>query len=128
MTRRPPISTLTDTLLPYTTLFRSYTGAARAGADAFEEAGITPRDIQYASIYDSFTITVLMLLEDLGFCKKGEGGRFVEDGNLISGIGKLPYKTDGGGLCNNNQTNRRREEHKSTLQSLMRTSNSVLFC
>src|SRR3546814_14499811 len=90
MTRRPPISTLTDTLLPYTTLFRSYTGAARAGADAFEEAGITPRDIQYASIYDSFTITVLMLLEDLGFCKKGEGGRFVEDGNLISGIGKLP--------------------------------------
>jgi acetyl-CoA C-acetyltransferase len=65
-----------------------------------------PADIQYASIYDSFTITVLMQLEDLGFCKKGEGGRFVADGNLISGVGKLPFNTDGGGLCNNHPSNR----------------------
>ena len=70
------------------------------------EAGVTPADIKYASIYDSFTITVLMQLEDLGFCKKGEGGKFVADGNLISGVGKLPFNTDGGGLCNNHPANR----------------------
>jgi len=80
--------------------------AAISGPAAFAEAGVTPADIQYASIYDSFTITVLIQLEDLGFCKKGEGGRFVADGNLISGSGKLPFNTDGGGLCNNHPTNR----------------------
>ncbi len=47
-----------------------------------------------------------MQIEDLGFCKKGEGGKFVADGNLISGVGKLPFNTDGGGLCNNHPTNR----------------------
>ncbi|MFN0041525.1 MAG: thiolase domain-containing protein [Burkholderiales bacterium] len=81
-------------------------GAAWSGPAAFAEAGVKPSDIQYASIYDSFTITVLMQLEDLGFCKKGEGGRFVADGNLISGAGKLPFNTDGGGLCNNHPANR----------------------
>jgi acetyl-CoA C-acetyltransferase len=80
--------------------------AAISGPAAFAEAGVVPADIQYASIYDSFTITVLIQLEDLGFCKKGEGGRFVADGNLISGSGKLPFNTDGGGLCNNHPTNR----------------------
>ncbi|MGH8788289.1 MAG: thiolase domain-containing protein [Cupriavidus necator] len=84
----------------------SYSGAAVSGPLAFAEAGVGPIDIQYASIYDSFTITVLMQLEDLGFCKKGEGGRFVADGNLISGVGKLPVNTDGGGLCNNHPANR----------------------
>jgi len=84
----------------------TYSGAVWSGPRAFEEAGVTPADIKYASIYDSFTITVLMQLEDLGFCKKGEGGRFVADGNLISGVGKLPFNTDGGGLCNNHPTNR----------------------
>ncbi|MGC3986142.1 MAG: thiolase domain-containing protein [Pseudorhodoferax sp.] len=84
----------------------SYSGAVWSGPRAFEEAGVTPADIQYASIYDSFTITVLMQLEDLGFCKRGEGGRFVADGNLISGTGKLPVNTDGGGLCNNHPANR----------------------
>jgi acetyl-CoA C-acetyltransferase len=84
----------------------SYSAAAWSGKTAFEEAVLTPADIQYASIYDSFTITVLMQLEDLGFCKKGEGGRFVADGNLISGVGKLPFNTDGGGLCNNHPSNR----------------------
>jgi len=81
-------------------------GAARSGAAAFAEAGVKPADIQYASIYDSFTITVIVQIEDLGFCKKGEGGRFVADGNLISGSGKLPFNTDGGGLCNNHPGNR----------------------
>jgi acetyl-CoA C-acetyltransferase len=84
----------------------TYSAAAWSGPAAFAEAGITPADIQYASLYDSFTITVLMQLEDLGFCKKGEGGRFVMDGNLISGVGKLPFNTDGGGLCNNHPANR----------------------
>ena len=84
----------------------TWSAAAISGPRAFAEAGVTPQDIQYASIYDSFTITVLMQLEDLGFCKKGEGGRFVADGNLISGVGKLPFNTDGGGLCNNHPANR----------------------
>jgi len=84
----------------------SYSAARWSGPAAFAEAGVAPADIQYASIYDSFTITVLMQLEDLGFCKKGEGGRFVADGNLISGVGKLPVNTDGGGLCNNHPANR----------------------
>ncbi|MFN3521603.1 MAG: thiolase domain-containing protein [Phenylobacterium sp.] len=84
----------------------TYSGAVWSGPRAFEEAGVTPADIKYASIYDSFTITVLMQLEDLGFCRKGEGGKFVADGNLISGVGKLPFNTDGGGLCNNHPTNR----------------------
>ncbi|WP_454690366.1 thiolase domain-containing protein [Achromobacter aloeverae] len=84
----------------------TYSGGRWSGARAFEEAGVTPADIRYASLYDSFTITVLMQLEDLGFCAKGEGGRFVADGNLISGVGKLPFNTDGGGLCNNHPGNR----------------------
>jgi len=84
----------------------SWSAAALSGPKAFEEAGVTPADIQYASIYDSFTITVLMQLEDLGFCEKGQGGKFVADGNLISGVGKLPFNTDGGGLCNNHPANR----------------------
>ena len=81
-------------------------GAAWSGPAAFAEAGVKPADIQYASIYDSFTITVLMQIEDLGFCRKGEGGKFVADGNLISGVGRLPFNTDGGGLCNNHPANR----------------------
>jgi acetyl-CoA C-acetyltransferase len=84
----------------------TYSASAWSGAAAFAEAGVTPADIQYASIYDSFTITVLIQLEDLGFCAKGEGGRFVADGNLISGAGRLPFNTDGGGLCNNHPANR----------------------
>src|SRR5690625_4365868 len=64
-------------------------GARWAGKAALEEAGVTPQDIKFASIYDSFTITVVLQLEDLGFCAKGEGGKFVADGNLISGVGKL---------------------------------------
>src|SRR5215217_7188479 len=84
----------------------TFTGARWSGPPAWEMAGIKPSDIKYASIYDSFTITVLMQLEDLGFCEKGQGGRFVADGNLISGVGRLPFNTDGGGLCNNHPVNR----------------------
>jgi acetyl-CoA C-acetyltransferase len=84
----------------------TYSAGVWSGPRAFEEAGVTPKDIKYASIYDSFTITVLMQLEDIGFCKKGEGGKFVADGNLISGVGKLPFNTDGGGLCSNHPVNR----------------------
>lgn len=84
----------------------TYSAGVRTGPAAFAEAGITPKDIKYASIYDSFTITVVIQLEDLGFCRKGEGGKFVADGNLISGVGKLPWNTDGGGLCNNHPINR----------------------
>lgn len=84
----------------------TYSGAVWSGPMAFEEAHVKPTDIKYASIYDSFTITVLMQLEDLGFCEKGKGGEFVSDGNLIAGTGKLPFNTDGGGLCNNHPANR----------------------
>ncbi len=84
----------------------TYSGARWSGPLAFEEAGVKPSDMKYASIYDSFTITVLMQLEDLGFCEKGEGGKFVSDGNLIAGTGQLPFNTDGGGLCNNHPANR----------------------
>ena len=84
----------------------TYSGAVWSGPMAFDEAQVKPADIKYASIYDSFTITVLMQLEDLGFCEKGKGGAFVSDGNLIAGTGKLPFNTDGGGLCNNHPANR----------------------
>ena len=84
----------------------TYSGAVWSGPMAFDEAHVKPTDIKYASIYDSFTITVLMQLEDLGFCEKGRGGAFVSDGNLIAGTGKLPFNTDGGGLCNNHPANR----------------------
>ncbi len=84
----------------------TYSGAVWSGPRAFEEAGVTQADIDYASIYDSFTITVLEQIEDLGFCEKGQGGRFVLDGALVAPHGKLPFNTDGGGLCNNHPANR----------------------
>ena len=76
------------------------TAAAITGLRAFAEAGISPGNIDMAMIYDSFTITVLLLLEDLGFCKKGEGGAFVQEGRIALG-GQLPVNTDGGGLSSN---------------------------
>jgi len=71
--------------------------AAQSGPLAFERAGITADDVDVAQLYDSFTITVVLTVEDLGFCAKGEGGPFVEEGGLAVG-GKLPTNTDGGGL------------------------------
>jgi acetyl-CoA acetyltransferase len=73
------------------------TAAAICGPAAFAQAGVTPAEIDTAQLYDSFTITVMLLLEGLGFCKRGEGGAFVEDGKLRPG-GSLPTNTDGGGL------------------------------
>lgn len=84
----------------------TYSAGVWSAPMAFAEAGVTPADIKYVSLYDSFTITVIMQIEDVGFCRKGEGGKFVADGNLISGVGKLPFNTDGGGLCSNHPGNR----------------------
>jgi len=84
----------------------TYTAAVESGPRAFDEAGVTPKDIDYVSIYDSFTITALIAIEDLGFCPKGRGGEFVQDGALQAPHGVLPFNTDGGGLCNNHPSNR----------------------
>jgi acetyl-CoA C-acetyltransferase len=84
----------------------TYTAAVWSGAKAYAEAGIAAADIDYAGIYDSFTITLLLALEDLGFCEKGSGGRFVEDGGIDARGGRLPVNTDGGSLCNNHPANR----------------------
>ena len=73
------------------------TPGAVSAPKAFDMAGVAPKDIDLVMTYDSFTITVLMSLEDMGFCPKGEGGRFVEDGKLGPG-GALPTNTNGGGL------------------------------
>lgn len=83
-----------------------HTAGIESGRVAYEQAGLRPSDIKYLSTYDSFTITVLLAIEDLGFCEKGRGGHFVADGSLISGVGRLPVNTDGGGLCNNHPAHR----------------------
>ncbi|MCR9093995.1 MAG: acetyl-CoA acetyltransferase [bacterium] len=74
--------------------------AKQSGEQAFAMAGLSPADMHLATIYDSFTITVLCTLENLGFCKKGEGGAFVENGGIGLG-GRLPVNPDGGGLSSN---------------------------
>lgn len=76
------------------------TPAALSGPRAFAMAGVTPGEIDVAQIYDAFTITPMLALEDLGFCARGESGAFVADGNLTLG-GSLPTNTDGGGLSSN---------------------------
>jgi acetyl-CoA acetyltransferase len=73
------------------------TAGARSGPEAFRRAGLTPDDVDMVMLYDSYTITCLLLLESLGFCKPGEGGPFAAEGNLRRG-GRLPMNTDGGGL------------------------------
>jgi len=73
------------------------TAARESGAQAYAMAGLRPRDIDAVEVYDAFTITTLLFLEDLGFCPKGEGGRFVQDGAIAPG-GTLPVNTNGGGL------------------------------
>jgi acetyl-CoA acetyltransferase len=60
-------------------------------------AGLAPKDIDVVQLYDAFTINTLLFLEDLGFCAKGEGGAFVENGAIAPG-GRLPVNTNGGGL------------------------------
>ncbi|MBT6275624.1 MAG: hypothetical protein HOI95_16010 [Chromatiales bacterium] len=79
------------------------TAAAQSGPIAFGQAGVTPDEIDIAMIYDSFSITVAVCLEDLGFCAKGEAGPFVEGGRLAfdNNDAKLVMNTDGGGLSSN---------------------------
>ena len=71
--------------------------AATTGPAAFAEAGLTPADIDFVQLYDAFTITPIVILEDLGFCEKGEGGPFYAGGTTEPG-GELPVNTNGGGL------------------------------
>ncbi len=71
--------------------------AAESGPRAFAMAKLGPKDVDVVQLYDAFTINVLLFLEDLGFCKKGESGAFVSDGGIAPG-GRLPVNTNGGGL------------------------------
>jgi acetyl-CoA acetyltransferase len=73
------------------------TAAQQSGARAFAQSGYTARDMDVVELYDAFTINTILFLEDLGFCKKGEGGAFVSDGRIAPG-GALPVNTNGGGL------------------------------
>src|SRR5260370_22738360 len=73
------------------------TGALKSGREAYAMAGLGPDDIDVVELYDAFTINPILFLEDLGFCPKGEGGRFGDGGNIAPG-GGLPVNTNGGGL------------------------------
>lgn len=73
------------------------TGTAEAARRAYAQAGITASDVDVVELYDAFTINTILMLEDLGFCPKGEGGRFIEGGAIAPG-GRLPVNTNGGGL------------------------------
>jgi len=100
--RKPPAFVLgTGEALSHLTISNmedlTVTAAARSGKLAYEMAGLSPSDIDVVEVYDAFTITTLLFLEDLGFCPKGDGGRFVLDGAIAPG-GRLPVNTNGGGL------------------------------
>lgn len=73
------------------------TAAKQSGRRAYEAAGVAPSDIDVVMVYDAFTINTILFLEDLGFCPKGEGARFVEGGRIAPG-GELAVNTNGGGL------------------------------
>jgi acetyl-CoA acetyltransferase len=73
------------------------TAARESGRQAFTQAGLAPRDVKMLSLYDAFTVTPILFLEDLGFCAKGEGGPFVAGGAIAPG-GRLAVNTNGGGL------------------------------
>lgn len=73
------------------------TAASESGPRAFEMAGLTHADVDLVMVYDAFTINTILFLEDLGFCPKGEGGGFVENGGIAPG-GHLRVNTSGGGL------------------------------
>ncbi|QCO57740.1 thiolase (plasmid) [Pseudorhodobacter turbinis] len=73
------------------------TAAVDSGARALEMAGVSRKELDLVMLYDAFTINTILFLEDLGFCPKGEGGRFVADGRIAPG-GELAVNTNGGGL------------------------------
>ena len=73
------------------------TGAAASGQAAYKMAKLGPTDVDVLELYDAFTINTILFLEDLGFCKKGEGGAFVSDGR-IAPKGSVAVNTNGGGL------------------------------
>jgi acetyl-CoA acetyltransferase len=73
------------------------TAAVQSGQRAFAMAGVKPRDVDVAQLYDAFSINPILFLEDLGLCEKGEGGPFVDNGGIAPG-GRLPVNTSGGGL------------------------------
>lgn len=73
------------------------TAATESGARAFAQAGCGPGDVDVVQLYDAFTVNTILFLEDLGFCPKGEGGRFIQGGAIAPG-GSLPVNTNGGGL------------------------------
>lgn len=100
--RKPPVSFLGGGIASYNRAVSEMpeltrTAATDSGARAYEMAGTKPQDIDVLQLYDAFTINVILFLEDLGFCPKGEGGRFVENGRIAPG-GALPVNTNGGGL------------------------------
>jgi acetyl-CoA acetyltransferase len=101
--KKPPVWVLgggvshTHATLPISMPDLTCIAAKQSGETAFKMAGLTTKDIDVVELYDSFTITVLLQLEDLGFCQKGEGGSFVEGQRTAPG-GELPVSTSGGGL------------------------------
>ena len=101
--RKPPVyvlgaSTCTDHMGISQMPDLTTTPGVVSGAHAFDMAGLTPAEVNVLMGYDSFTITALLHLEDLGFCKKGDGGPFAAEGTLGPGGGKLAMNTNGGGL------------------------------
>jgi acetyl-CoA acetyltransferase len=99
---RPPVrllgygeATTNTSMTAHDDLLR--TGAEQAGRRAFAMAGLRPADVDVAQLYDSFTITVLLTLEALGFCPYGAAAEWIEGGRIRPG-GELPLNTSGGGL------------------------------
>jgi acetyl-CoA acetyltransferase len=101
--RKPPVyvlgaATATDHMMIDQMPDLTVTPGVVSGTRAFAMAGLTPDDVDVLIGYDSFTITALLHLEDLGFCKKGEGGPFAAEGTLGPAGGRLAMNTNGGGL------------------------------
>jgi acetyl-CoA acetyltransferase len=100
--KKPPVYVLgTGTSMTHASISNmpdlTRTGAIASGARAYQAAGLGPQDMDMAELYDAFTINTILFLEDLGFCKKGEGGGFVANGRIAPG-GAFPVNTNGGGL------------------------------